>query len=126
MLKDHPAYATIPTADVDRLRPFYEDTLGFSPERITAAGVYYAAADGTLFAVTRSGGKASGSHTQLAFRVSGIDAEVADLRTRGVEFEEYDEGPFRTVDGIATLPIGRAAWFKDPDGNTIGLLQLDD
>jgi catechol 2,3-dioxygenase-like lactoylglutathione lyase family enzyme len=59
----------------------------------------------------------------MGFRVADVVTEVADLRRRGVEFEEY-ETP-KTVDGVATLPIGKAAWFKDPDGNLIGLLQLE-
>jgi predicted enzyme related to lactoylglutathione lyase len=54
--------------------------------------------------------------------VTGIEAEVADLKRRGVVFEEY-ESP-KTVDGIATTPIGRAAWFKDPDGNLIAMLEF--
>jgi catechol 2,3-dioxygenase-like lactoylglutathione lyase family enzyme len=122
MLSDHVAYATIPTQDVERLRRFYEDVLGFRVMEETPAGIYYGAAAGTLFAVTRSSGKASGSHTQMAFRVIDLAALVADLRGRGVVFEEY-ETP-RTVDGIADLPVGRAAWFRDPDGNLIGMIQF--
>ena len=102
MLSDHPAYATLPTPDLDRLRQFYEDVLGFVPREANPAGVYYDAGDGTYFTVTRSSGKSSGEHTQLGFRLTGIDAEVADLKGRGVVFEEY-ESP-KTVDGIATIP----------------------
>jgi catechol 2,3-dioxygenase-like lactoylglutathione lyase family enzyme len=122
MLSDHPCYAAMPTPDLDRLRRFYEDVLGFVPREENPAGVFYDAGDGSFFVVTRSSGKASGDHTQLGFRVTGIDAEVADLQRRGVAFEEY-ETP-KTVDGIATIPIGRAAWFKDPDGNLIAMLEL--
>ena len=104
MLSDHPCYAAMPTPDLDRLRRFYEDVLGFLPREANPAGVFYDAGDGTFFVVTRSSGKASGDHTQLGFRVRGIDAEVADLQRRGV--------------------IGRAAWFKDPDGNLIAMLEM--
>jgi catechol 2,3-dioxygenase-like lactoylglutathione lyase family enzyme len=121
MLSDHPAYAAMPTQDLDGLRRFYEDVLGFVPRDVNPAGVFYDAGGGTFFVVTRSSGKASGDHTQLGFRITGIDAEVADLKRRGVVFEEY-ETP-KTVDGIATLPIGRAAWFRDPDGNLIAMLE---
>lgn len=121
MLSDHPAYAAMPTQDLDGLRRFYEDVLGFAPRDENPAGVFYGAGDGTFFVVTRSSGKASGDHTQLGFRITDIDAEVADLKRRGVIFEEY-ESP-KTVDGIATLPIGRAAWFRDPDGNLIAMLE---
>jgi catechol 2,3-dioxygenase-like lactoylglutathione lyase family enzyme len=51
------------------------------------------------------------------------DAEVRDLQRRGVTFEEY-ENP-KTVDGIATIPVGRTAWFRDPDGNLIGMIQFN-
>lgn len=122
MLSGHPVYATLPTPDLDRLRRFYEEVLGFVPREANPAGAYYDAGEGTFFAVTRSAGNASGDHTQMAFRVSGIEAEVAALRERGVVFEEY-ESP-KTVDGIATIPIGRAAWFKDPDGNLIAMLEF--
>ena len=58
----------------------------------------------------------------MGIRVQGIEGEVADLRRRGVRFEEY-AAP-RTVDGIAEVPVGKAAWFKDPDGNLIGMVQF--
>ena len=53
------------------------------------------------------------------------EAEVRALRDRGVEFEEYDFPGLETVDGIATVPAGRAAWFRDTEGNILGVVQLD-
>jgi len=122
MLSDHPAYATIPTSDIASLRRFYEDVLGFVPRDENPSGVFYDAGRGTYFIVTRSGGKASGAHTQLGFRVTNLVDEVAELRRRGVTFEEY-ETP-KTVDGIAQMPAGRAAWFRDPEGNLIGMIEM--
>ena len=124
MLSDHQVYAAIPTADLDAARGFYEEVLGFVPREANPAGIYYDAGGGTYFVLTRSSGKASGSHTQMAFRVSEIESEVRDLQRRGVTFEEY-ETP-KTVDGIATIPIGRTAWFRDPEGNLIGMIQFND
>ena len=121
MLPDHQVYAAIPTAALDAARGFYEEVLGFVPRESNPAGIYYDAGAGTYFVLTRSSGKASGSHTQMAFRVSDIESEVRDLQRRGVTFEEY-ETP-KTVDGIATIPIGRTAWFRDPEGNLIGMIQ---
>jgi catechol 2,3-dioxygenase-like lactoylglutathione lyase family enzyme len=123
MLADHRAYATLPTADMDRLRRFYEDTLGFTPVLENPAAVFYGAGEGTTFNITRSTGGASGDHTQLGFRVTGIEAEVDDLRARGVTFEEYDTPMFKTENGIARIGPARAAWFRDPDGNLIGLFE---
>jgi predicted enzyme related to lactoylglutathione lyase len=63
-------------------------------------------------------------HAQVRFWSTDIDNEVAELVGRGIEFEEYDTGAFRTIDHVVTSAgIGRSAWFKDPDGNTIALFQ---
>ncbi len=122
MLSDFPVYATMPTADVERLRRFYEDVLGFQVREETPGGIYYQAGEGTYFAITRSSGTASGSHTQMGFAVRSLDTLVAELRGRGAVFEAY-ETP-KTVDGVAEMPAGRAAWLKDPDGNLIGMIEL--
>ena len=122
MLSGHPVYATIPTQDVASLRRFYEDVLGFPVQRETPSTIYYDAGGGTFFAVSRSAGQSSGSHTQMAFRVDDIQGEVTALRANGVAFEEY-ETP-KTVDGIADVGAGWTAWLKDPDGNLIGIWQF--
>jgi len=122
MLSALPVYATLPTRDLAAARQFYEELLGFSVQQETPSTVWFDAGEGTFFAITRSGGRASGTHAQMAFRATDIEAEVAALRERGVTFEEY-ETP-KTVDGIADVGPGRAAWLKDPDGNIIGLFQF--
>jgi catechol 2,3-dioxygenase-like lactoylglutathione lyase family enzyme len=122
MLSKHQTYATLPTSDLDRARSFCEGTLGFRPGLETPVGVHYHAG-GTLFAVTLRSGKPSGAHTQLGFRVADVEDEVADLRRLGIFFEEY-ETP-KTENGIARTPAGSAAWFTDPGGNLIGLLQME-
>lgn len=124
MLADRCVHATLPNADVDALRPLHEGVLGFAPLAVLASGVVYRAGTGTVFAITRSSGRPSGSHTQLAFTVPDIDAEVADLRQRGVVFEEY-ETP-KTENGIARMAIGRGAWFRDPAGSLLGIVQFDE
>jgi hypothetical protein len=52
-------------------------------------------------------------------------AEVNAPRARGVVFEEHDLPGLRTVNGIATTPVGGAAWFKDSEGNVLTMTQLD-
>jgi catechol 2,3-dioxygenase-like lactoylglutathione lyase family enzyme len=122
MLRDRRVQPTLPTQDVDALRPFYEDILGFEPIAIRPGAVIYRAGGGTRFVVSRSGGRSTGAHTQMSFEVPDLEAEVRELRARGITFESY-EMP-KTVDGIAPMPAGRAAWFKDPDGNLIGLIEF--
>ena len=123
MLPDRRVHTTLPTPDPERLRTFYEQTLGFAPFAGRPGAVLYRAGDGTLFAISRAGARATGAHTQMAFSVPNIEAEVAELRARGVVFEEY--GTPKTEQGIGRVGAGQAAWFKDPDGNLIGILQFD-
>ena len=84
----------------------------------------YETTPGSVFAISRGSVPSSGTHTQMAFTVADVEAEVAELEARGVVFESY-ESP-RTDGGIATIGPGRAAWFKDPDGNLLAILQFDD
>jgi hypothetical protein len=71
----------------------------------------------------RPGGN-SADHTQVRFWTSDVDLDVAALLERGIVFEEYDFGSFKTIDHVVTSPgVGRSAWFKDPDGNTVAIFQ---
>jgi catechol 2,3-dioxygenase-like lactoylglutathione lyase family enzyme len=123
MLSDQRVYPALPTPDLTRLRGFYEGTLGFRVRSENARTIYFECGQGTFFGISKSAGRPSGAHTQMAFLVADIDAEVARLRDCGVVFETY-ETP-RTIDGIADMEVGRAAWFKDPDGNLVGMIQLE-
>jgi catechol 2,3-dioxygenase-like lactoylglutathione lyase family enzyme len=124
LISEQRAHATLPVQDLDRARAFYEAKLGFTPEVVAPSAVMYKTGAGSVFAVTLSTGRASGDHTQLGFTVDDIGAEVADLKRRGVTFEEYDLADFKTVDSVAQTGPNRAAWFRDPDGNLIGLIEF--
>ena len=60
----------------------------------------------------------------MGFSTSDIESEVRDLKARGVVFEEYDFPTLKTVDGIATVGATRTGWFRDSEGNIIGVVQL--
>jgi catechol 2,3-dioxygenase-like lactoylglutathione lyase family enzyme len=124
MLKDARAQASLPAKDLDRAKAFYKDKLGLEPYQNDGDNMLYRAGDGTGFSVYRTGGTASGTHTQIGFFVDNVVAEVKDLKSRGVKFEEYDFPGLKTVDGIAETSDAKAAWFKDSEGNIIGLVQL--
>jgi catechol 2,3-dioxygenase-like lactoylglutathione lyase family enzyme len=124
MLADRRVHAVLPVPDVEAARPFYEQTLGLQPYAVVPNAILYKAGGGSLFAISKSGGKPSGAHTQLAFTVPDVPVEVSELRARGVVFEEY-ETP-KTTDGVARMAFGQAAWFKDPNGNTIGIISFDE
>ena len=124
MLCEFPAYPTIPASDLARARRFYEQTLEFDADQVSPSGVMYRSKDSALF-VYPSANAGTNKATAAGFTVADLRATVADLKRRGVRFEEYDFGDFKTVDGIARTPDGLSAWFKDSEGNIIGLVQLD-
>jgi len=123
MLEDSPCHATLPTKDLEKSRAFYEGALGFKPD-VQPGGVLYNCAGGTRFLVYPTQGTSSGAHTQLGWVVDDIDVAVARLKQAGVGFEQYDFPCFDTATSIATTGPNRAAWFKDPDGNLLGIVQL--
>jgi catechol 2,3-dioxygenase-like lactoylglutathione lyase family enzyme len=130
-LNDSPAATRLPAQDLARARAFYADKLGLVPVEERPGGLRYECG-GTVFALFASAGAPSGAHTQMGWKVADIDATVAELRARGVVFEEYDLPGLRTVDGIAEVEGNypssggkgeRAAWFRDSEGNLLGIGQ---
>jgi catechol 2,3-dioxygenase-like lactoylglutathione lyase family enzyme len=131
VLRNSKVATRLPALDLERARAFYSEKLGLDPVEERPGGLKYQTADG-VFALFQTMGRPSGEHTQMAFEVDDIDAVVATLRERGVEFEEVDLPGLRTVDGIAEVEGNypssggkgeRAAWFRDSEGNLLGLGQ---
>jgi len=113
----------VPAADVERARAYWEGILGFRPTTVLPTAVIYECLD-SWFAISRSSGAGTSQATALAFMSEDLEADVADLKGRGVTFEEYDYPTLRTVDSIAQMAGFRAAWFKDSEGNIVGLVQF--
>ena len=127
MLAKNRASAVLVSTDLDRSRLFYESQVGLtlSPQTIKNH-LLFDCGDGTTLLVYGRGAGNTADHTQVRFWSTDIDQEVADLVASGVEFEEYDFETFKTIDHIVTTPgVGRSAWFKDPDGNTIAVFQSE-
>jgi catechol 2,3-dioxygenase-like lactoylglutathione lyase family enzyme len=124
MVGDNRISAVLASTDLDRSRKFYEEKVGLrlSPETITNHLVFECGSATTLLIYGRANGNKA-DHTQVRFWTTDIAKDVAQLVDNGVEFDEYDTETFKTVDHVVTSPIGRSAWFKDPDGNTIALFQ---
>lgn len=116
-------HATIPAQDIERAKAFYSEKLGLKPVMEMPEAAVYEFHDGSRFNLYPSTGRASGDHTQLAVTLVNIEAEVAQLQANGVVFEEY-EGEFGTVNGIATTVGVKSAFFKDSEGNLIGLIEF--
>jgi catechol 2,3-dioxygenase-like lactoylglutathione lyase family enzyme len=125
MVGDNRISAVLVSTDLGAAEAFYRDKVGLelSPETIKNHLVFECGNGTTLLIYGRGGGNKA-DHTQVRFWTSDIDKDVAELVERGVVFDDYDTETFRTVDHVVTTAgIGRSAWFKDPDGNTIALFQ---
>ncbi|WP_369779655.1 VOC family protein [Streptomyces sp. R33] len=119
----------LPAQDLDRARRFYAETLGLEPVDERPGGLLYRCA-GTEFVLFKSTGASPGTFTQMALEVDDIEAAVSALKQRGVVFEEVDVPGFRTKDGIAEIEGNypskgargeRGAWFRDSEGNLLGM-----
>ncbi len=124
MLADRPIHTTLPAADLERAKRFYSEKLGLMPESEAPGGIFYRCGADTRFLVFPSGGTASGQHTQMSWTVDDIESEVAGLKARGVVFEEYETPSLKTVQSVATTGPIKAAWFKDSEGNLLGVVQF--
>lgn len=117
--------AVLVSADLERSQHFYETRVGLtlSPETIKNH-LLFEGSDGTTLLIYGRGSGNKADHTQVRLWSTDIDKDVAVLAANGIEFDEYDTETFKTIDHIVTSPgIGRSAWFKDPDGNTIAVFQ---
>ncbi|CAN5483183.1 VOC family protein [soil metagenome] len=126
MLSDTRVVATLPVSDLGRARRFYADTLSLKPLRELPEGLLYECAYGSRFLLYLTSGVPGGEHTQLAFVASDLESEVADLKSDGVIFEDYDLPNLKTVHSIAYTRSGQSAWFRDSEGNLLVLNQRDD
>jgi predicted enzyme related to lactoylglutathione lyase len=123
MLQKSPIYAYIPAQDLERARNFYEQKVGLKPDKQINGGVVYESAGGTAAFLYPTPNAGTSRASQAFWQVPDIEAEVAELKKRGVKFEEYDVPGMKTVNGIATGGGAKAAWFKDSEGNTMAVIQ---
>ena len=123
MLQQSPMYPYIPAKDMKRARQFYEQTLGFKPKQELAGGVVYEFGDHTSCFMYPTPNAGTSSASQAFWQVDDVEREVAELKARGVTFEEYDMPGMRTENGIVTAGGAKAAWFKDSEGNIMAVIQ---
>jgi predicted enzyme related to lactoylglutathione lyase len=124
VIKNLRTHTTLPAANLERAKKFYAEKLGLTPATEGEGGIFYGLAGGTRFILYPTRNPTRAGHTQIGFATNDIEAEVDELSSRGVEFEEYDFPGLKTQNGIATTGEARAAWFKDSEGNMIGIVQL--
>src|SRR5438046_6724133 len=123
MLQNSPMYSYIPARDMARARRFYEHTLGLKAKQEINGGVVYEFADGTACFLYPTPNAGTSKASQAFWEVADLEREVAELKARGVRFEEYDMPGLKTRDGIASTASNKAAWFKDTEGNIMALVE---
>lgn len=127
MLSNARFEARIPTQDLARARRWYSEKLGLEPAEEREGGLRYEGASG-VFCLFASAGASDGSFTQMGFYVDDIEAAVAELRARGVVFEEYEGCVNGIMDIRGNYPSKgrgeRAAWFRDCEGNMLGIAEV--
>ena len=114
--------ATMPVSDLGKARVFYGETLGLTFLWENPASIRFRCGDNSELSVFRRPSTVT-EHTLAHFEVTDLESDVADLEAKGVAFLDYSEGALRTTGHIVQIGPARAAWLRDPDGNTLGLRQ---
>jgi predicted enzyme related to lactoylglutathione lyase len=122
MLNTAPIRAYIPASDVARARKFYEQIIGLQPKLEYAGGVIYECGGSEVFMYPTSNAGSSKA-SQAFWQVDDVEAEVADLKARGVKFEEYTMPGIAMKNSIVTAGGAKTAWFKDTEGNILAISQ---
>ena len=125
MLGKADATPMIPVKDIDRAKQFYEEKLGLASQDVGVSDVFMLKSGDTELSVYKSEFAGTNKATLLTFDVDDIEAEVRELKDKDISFEHYElegltaEGDIYSGSGMKT------AWFKDPDGNILSLIQED-
>ena len=127
MLNEFPVAPAIPVTDIDIATDFYENKLGLKKIEVETGedAVMFEAGKGTMLYLYKRG-PSRADHTLASFNVDDVEKTVDELAAKGVSFEQYDmpNGIKTDEKGIAAMGEAKAAWFKDPDGNILSLVQM--
>jgi catechol 2,3-dioxygenase-like lactoylglutathione lyase family enzyme len=123
MLTNSPFYAGFAVDDIAKAKAFYEETLGARVVDFGPGIASLQAGNGYAVLMYEKPAHEPAQHTILNFPVDDIEATVDELRAAGVEFEHYDEGPIKTNEKGIAHPGPLQAWFRDPAGNIVSVLE---
>jgi catechol-2,3-dioxygenase len=126
MLAQHPIDVMLTAPELGAAKQFYGDRIGLEVLIEHDEFVTFRCGGASRLVVTRTTSPSTEQQTKANWRVADVAAEVAELRARGVEVADYDEQGLQTIEGVADVGFALSAWFVDPGGNTIGLLQFKD
>ena len=123
MLGQLETYAVLPAKDLRRARRFYADKLGLEPVEENEGGMMYRTQAGTAFFLYETENAGTAQNTAMCWIATDLDAEMAELRERGITFLDYDFPELKTENGVATMGTERSAWFVDTEGNICCITQ---
>jgi catechol-2,3-dioxygenase len=126
MLGDHPIDVMLTATDLAAVKRFYGDMIGLDVLIDSDDFVTFRCGGDSRLVVTRSSAPSGEQQTKASWRVADVATEVAELAARGVKVADYDDPGLKMFDGVADIGFALSAWFVDPGGNTIGLLQFKD
>ena len=124
MLGDYPIEPVLLATDLAAAKDFYANKIGLEIIDEHPWGIRFKCGGDSRLALSKSSVGTKDDQTQAAFRVTNLAAELAELRSRGVKIEEYDQPGIKTVEGIADIGFALMAWFVDPAKNCVGIIQL--
>jgi catechol 2,3-dioxygenase-like lactoylglutathione lyase family enzyme len=122
MLGKADATPMIAVKDIDRAKRFYEEKLGLTSKDMGSEFFMLKSGD-TELSVYKSEFAGTNKATLLTFDVDDIEAEVRELKDKGIRFEHYDVEGLKSEGDIYSSEGMKTAWFKDPDGNILSLIQ---
>jgi predicted enzyme related to lactoylglutathione lyase len=127
MFKNTSAFSSYSVNDIEAAKKFYSEVLGFEVSQPMGQLAFNLSNGHQIFIYGKPGHQPA-TYTVLNFKVDDVEKAVDDLIARGVKFEQYDMGPLKTnPKGIAQGHGGPPmAWFQDPAGNILGVLQETD
>jgi catechol 2,3-dioxygenase-like lactoylglutathione lyase family enzyme len=126
MLGTSKVHPILLSKDLDQTREFYHDRLGLEILSQSDHKIEFRCGGGTKLAVSKSTIGTADSQTQIGWEVEDLQAEIDDVRARGVPIEEYDIPGLKTNDGIADVGFAWMAWIIDPGKNALAIVQLKD
>ena len=124
MLGEHPIDVVLLATDLESSKEFYAGKLDLEILNESEEAIVYKCGGDSQLAVTASTTGTADEQTQAGWRVDDLAAEIAELRARGVEIQEYDMLGLKTVDGVADLGFALMAWIIDPHKNALSIMQL--
>lgn len=123
MIAEHNVTVMLPAKDTARAQRWYQEKLGLEPVETKDYGVSYTLKGGTPMFLYESQFAGTAGHTLLSFDTYDLAGDIKSLRDKGVKFEDYDLPDLKTENGVASFGEVKNAWFRDSEGNIIGLVQ---